>query len=115
MALTKAQTTLMWVLTVLLAGLFVVAGAGKLIGMDQVVQSFQRFGYPGWFRIIVGIIEVACGVALLFPKFAIDAASFLVVLMLGAVLTELIVGDSIIPPLIVLILVGGLAALRGDE
>lgn len=105
----------MWTLTVLLAGLFVFAGAGKLIGVEDMVQGFQRYGYPSWFRIVIGVIEIVCGVSLLFPKFAIDAASFLIVIMLGAVLTELIVGTSIIPPLIVLVLVGGLAALRGDE
>lgn len=115
MALSKTQTILMWVLTVLLAGIFLFAGAIKLAGMEEAVRGFEQFGYPGWFRIVIGVIEVVCGVALLIPKVAIDAASLLVVLMLGAVLTELIVGDSIIPPLIVLILVGGLAALRGDE
>lgn len=115
MALTKTQTILMWTLTILLAGLFVFAGAGKLLGVEAVVESFQRFGYPSWFRIVIGVIEVVCGVSLLFPKFAIDAASFLIVIMLGAVLTELIVGTSVIPPLVVLVLVGGLAALRGDE
>ncbi len=115
MALTKAQSTLMWVLTVLLGAVFIFAGAGKLIGMDEMVRSFQQFGYPAWFRIVIGIIEVTCGVALFVPKLAIDAASFLIVVMLGAVLTELIVGDSVIAPLVVLILLGSLAALRGDE
>jgi len=115
MALTKTQSILMWILTVVLAAVFVLAGVGKLVGVKDVVEAFQHFGYPSWFRILIGIIEVTCGVALLFPKIAIDAASFLVVIMLGAILTELIVGDSIIPPLVVMILVGGLAALRGDE
>jgi len=115
MALTKTQTILMWTLTVMLAAVFMLAGAGKVIGVKDVVEAFQHFGYPAWFRIVIGIIEVTCGVALLFPKVAIDAASFLVVIMLGAVVTELIVGDSVIPPLVVMILVGGLAALRGDE
>jgi uncharacterized membrane protein YphA (DoxX/SURF4 family) len=79
------------------------------------VRSFQQFGFPAWLRIVIGIIEVTCGVALFVPKFAIDAASLLIVVMLGAVFTELIVGESVILPLIVLILMGGLAALRGDE
>jgi uncharacterized membrane protein YphA (DoxX/SURF4 family) len=115
MALSKPQSTLMWALSVLLAALFVFAGACKLIGVKEVVDAFEHFGYPAWFRMLIGLIEVICGVALLIPKVAIDAASFLIVIMLGAVLTELFVGDSVIPPLVVLILVGSVAALRGDE
>ena len=115
MALTKTQSTVMWGLTVLLAALFVFAGAGKLIGMKDVVEGFERLGYPTWFRLLIGIIEVICGVGLVVPKFAIDAASFLIVIMLGALITTIVAGESVIVPLVVLILVGIVAALRGDE
>jgi uncharacterized membrane protein YphA (DoxX/SURF4 family) len=115
MALSKTNTTLMWGLSILLAALFVFAGAGKVIGLPEMAEGFRGYGYPDWFRVLVGVIEVVCGVGLLIPKVAIDAASFLVIVMVGAVVTELLVGESVFPPLIALLLVGGTAALRGDE
>lgn len=115
MALTKIQSTTMWALSVLLAALFVFAGSVKLFGTEDVVNGFRELGYPSWFRILIGLIEVICGVALLVPKVAIDAASFLIIIMLGAILTVLFAGQSVIPPVITLILLGSIAALRGDE
>jgi uncharacterized membrane protein YphA (DoxX/SURF4 family) len=115
MALTKTQSTTMWILSVLLAALFVFAGSGKLLGAEEVVKGFEQLGLPSWFRLLIGLIEFGCGIGLLIPKVAIDAASFLIIIMLGAVITVLFAGESVIPPLITLILLGSVTALRGDE
>lgn len=115
MALSRTQSSSMWVLSVLLAGLFLYAGAVKLVGAQEAVDAFRRYGFPGWFRILIGIVEVAGGIALLIPKAALEAASFLIVIMLGAVITELVRGDNFLLPLLVLLLLGGLAALRAEE
>jgi uncharacterized membrane protein YphA (DoxX/SURF4 family) len=116
MGLTKMQTTLMWVLSVLLAALFVFAGSGKLVGVERMAATFASAGYPVWFRYLIGIVEVACGITLLIPKYAIDAASVLIIVMLGALLTTIfLIDNSVIPPLITLLALGGVAALRGDE
>lgn len=116
MGLTKMQRTLMWVLSVVLAALFVLAGSAKLVGVEQAVQTFAEAGFPGWFRILIGVIEVVCGVTLLIPKYAIDAASLLIIVMLGALFTTIfLIEHSFVPPLITLIALGGTAALRGDE
>lgn len=117
MGLTKMQTTLMWVLSVLLAALFVFAGSGKLIGVERMAETFASAGFPVWFRYLIGIIELVCGITLLIPKYAIDAASVLIIIMLGALVTTIFVidGHSFLPPLITLLMLGGTAALRGDE
>ena len=115
MALSKTQSTTMWILTVLLAAAFVFGGVVKIIGTEDMVRAFNQFGYPGWFRILIGLIELIGGVGLLIPKYAIDAASFLIIIMLGAILTVFFAGESVIPPLVTLILLGSVAALRGDE
>lgn len=115
MALTKKQSTMMWVLSVLLAALFVFAGASKVIGTEQAVEGFKSIGYPAWFRVLVGLIEVVGGVALLIPKVALESASFLIIVMLGAVFTELFLGDNVLIPIGVLLLVGSVAALRSEE
>jgi uncharacterized membrane protein YphA (DoxX/SURF4 family) len=115
MALSKTQSTTMWILSVLLAAAFIFGGVTKLIGSEDMVSAFNQFGYPGWFRILIGIIELVCGIGLLLPKYAIDAASFLIIIMLGAILTLFFNDQSVIPPLVTLILIGSVAALRGDE
>jgi uncharacterized membrane protein YphA (DoxX/SURF4 family) len=115
MALTRNQSTLMWVLSVLLAALFVFAGVTKLIGVAEVVEGFERYGYPGWFRILIGLLELAGGIGLLIPKVALEVASFLIIVMLGAVFTELFLGENVLIPLVVLLAVGGTAALRAEE
>lgn len=115
MALTKTQSSLMWVLSVLLAALFVFAGATKVIGVEQAVEGFSRYGFPAWFRVLVGLIELVGGIALLIPKVALESASFLIIIMLGAVFTELFLGENFLIPLVVLLLVGGTAALRAEE
>ena len=115
MALSKTQSAAMWILSVLLAAAFVFGGVAKLIGTEDMVKAFNQFGYPGWFRILIGLIELVGGIALLVPKFAIDAASFLIVIMVGAILTVFFAGASIVPPLVTMLLLGSVAALRGDE
>lgn len=115
MALTKKQSTAMWVLSVLLAALFVFVGVTKVIGAEQAVEGFKNLGYPAWFRVLVGLIEVVGGIALLIPKVALEAASFLIIVMLGAVFTELFLGDNVLIPIGVLLLVGSVGALRSEE
>jgi uncharacterized membrane protein YphA (DoxX/SURF4 family) len=115
MALTKTQSTTMWVLTVLLAALFVFAGAGKVFGFPEMVEGWERLPYPTWLRYVVGFFELAGGIALLIPKAALTAGSFLIIIMLGAVLTALFSGGEFLVPLAVLLLVGGLTALRAEE
>ena len=115
MALTKNQSILLWGLSFVLAALFVFAGITKVIGADQVVEAFARYGYSGWFRVLVGLVELAGGIGLLIPKVALEAGSILIIVMLGAVFTELFVGENVLVPLAVLLLVGGTAALRAEE
>lgn len=115
MPLTKTQSTTMWVLSVLLAALFVFAGAGKVLGFPEMVEGWERLPYPVWLRYVIGLIELAGGIALLIPKAALTAGSFLIIIMLGAVFTELFTGGEFLFPLAVLLLIGGLTALRAEE
>jgi len=119
MKLSKNQVILMWTLSVLMAALFLFAGVSKLIGGAEVAAEFARFGYPTWFRYLIGLIEVAGAVCLLIPKVAAEAASFLVIIMLGAVISHIRAGDGflegILPALLVLLTMGGVTWLRGEE
>lgn len=74
----------------LLVLLFLSAGTTKLIGMQMHVEHFAKWGYPDWFRLVIGAVEVVGAVLLLVPKMAFYAACVLAVQMLGAAYTHLV-------------------------
>src|SRR5213083_2473914 len=85
----RPATIGLWVLQVLLGLMFVVgSGAPKLVGESYAVQIFDDLGAP-WLRFVVGVLEVAGGIALLIPRLAGLAAACLVALMVGATAAQL--------------------------
>ena len=103
-----------WVLSVLLAGVFIAAGVPKLAGgTTPWLQAAAMHGFPAWMRIVVGTFEVAGGLALLVPSLAIYGALGLAVLMIPAMITQGMSGEpGIFVPFILLILLVVLAWLR---
>lgn len=102
------------ILSVLLGLLYVFAGGTKLAGMQMHIEHFAQWGYPDWFRLVVGTVEVVFGVALLVPRFAFIAACVLAINMMGAVYTELFRGvpRQALFPLVLLILLAVVAYTR---
>jgi putative oxidoreductase len=107
----KRKTIALWVLSGLLAALYLMAGGSKLAGVERHIQGFEHWGYPQWFRLVVGAAEVISAVLLLIPRAAFFGAGALVLMMAGAIYTHLLratgEGAMAIPPLVLL----GLAAL----
>jgi len=78
-----------WVGTVLLAMIFVPQGVAKFSDTSGWARAFSHWGYPKWFRITIGVIELG-GVALLcWPRVARWGAVALLVVMGGAWVTHL--------------------------
>ncbi|WP_344472529.1 DoxX family protein [Nonomuraea monospora] len=95
----------MWVLQVVVAGFFVVAALGKFAGAEPSASTFAAIGFGDWFRVLVGVLEVAGAVALLVPRLAGVAGLALAGLMAGAVVTEAFVsGGGVVLPLVLLLL-----------
>jgi len=94
----------LWILTILPAIALFQAGAGKLIHRAAWAKTFERWGYPGWFWLAIGGLEVVAAVALLFPRAASVAAIVLVVTMISALATFLHAGEAprMLGPLMVL-------------
>jgi uncharacterized membrane protein YphA (DoxX/SURF4 family) len=93
----------LWAVQVGLGAMFLMAGGSKLAGAPAMVTLFNVIGIGQWFRYVTGIIEVGSGLALLVPSLAVFGALALVPTMLGAVIAELfIVGDSAVPPAVLL-------------
>lgn len=83
------KNIVVWIISILLAAMFVMSGSGKLINPTQLGAAFANWGYPAWFATVIGIVEVVAGIALLVPHVAFYAAGALAVVMAGAVFTHL--------------------------
>ena len=87
----RAGNVALWVLQILGAAMFVMAGAMKLSGAADAVALFDAIGIGQWFRYVTGGIELLAALLLLVPRFAGVAALILAAVMVGAVFTELFV------------------------
>jgi putative oxidoreductase len=88
----KAKTIALWVATGLLAAFFVFAGLMKFMNPEG-AEQFAQWGYPDWFRVLIGVVEIAGGMVLLVPRNAFYAAGVLAVVMIGAVFTHVVHGE----------------------
>ncbi len=95
---TQVKTTAQ-VLSIMLAVVYLVVGFAQIAGVSGVAESFSRWGYPNWFRIVIGVAELVGAAVLLIPKISALAAVGLAVLMVGAVYTHIQSGEY---PMIVL-------------
>jgi putative oxidoreductase len=77
------------VLSVLLALLFIAGGIPKIIGVQDAVAGFAKYGYPDWFRVLIGLGETGGGALLLVPRLAWLGASAITIIMVGAAYTHL--------------------------
>ncbi len=55
-------------------------------------NAFERWGYPTWFMVLIGVFETFGGIAILIPKIRPYGGIVLSVVMLGALITRLIHG-----------------------
>ena len=114
--MTKGRSTTVWVLSALLAALYLFTGGTKLAGMQMAVEEFARYGYPDWFRLVVGAAEVTGAVLLLVPRAALYGAIMLSVVMIGATVTHLTHQEApnAVVPIVLLVLLAFVAASRRE-
>lgn len=106
-----------WILTVVLAILFLVSGASHLIGTPTFqLEAVAMQGFPQWIRILVGAVEVCGALALLVPASAFVGAVMLAILMFPAAATQHMSGQTgFWIPIVVFVLLAILAWLRNPE
>lgn len=82
-----------FVLSLVLAALFLVTGAGKLLGLPFAVRNRDRLAVSPAFWMIAGVLEWAGAFGLVFgiivPGLGVAAASGLALLMIGAIVARL--------------------------
>ncbi|WP_314173808.1 DoxX family protein [Streptomyces winkii] len=113
----RGRHVALWVLQAVL-GLFFVAGSAvpKLTGASAAVDSFEQIGLGMWFMYVVGLLELAGGLALLTPWLPGLSALCLIALLIGAFTTQMTVfdGKDAAFPLIVIVPLAVVAWGRRD-
>ena len=92
-----AVEIVIWIITVLVALVCLRSGLMKMPGVPGVefwIRDFARWGYPDWFRMVVGVAELLAFVLLLVPRFAAYGAGIFAVVMLGAIFTHATHGET---------------------
>ena len=109
------KEVVLWLVTLLVALVCLRSGVMKMPGVPGVefwTRDFARWGYPDWFRVVVGLLELASFLLLLVPRFAGIGAAIFGVVMLGAIATHATHHESVRLPfnfvLLVLCLVIGI-------
>jgi uncharacterized membrane protein len=77
-------------LSAVVALAFFSVGVAQLIGVEQAVEAFERFGFTAGFMRFIGAAEVAGAVGLLLPRLAPLAAGGLALITGGAVVQHAI-------------------------
>jgi uncharacterized membrane protein YphA (DoxX/SURF4 family) len=103
----RLKTVALWMVTVLLACLFLFAGSMKFVS-PEAARGFAEMGFPDWFRVLIAVVEIGGAVALLVPRTAVFGAAALAVVMVGAVGTLLTHGaaaQALVPAVVLVLLV----------
>jgi len=104
---TKGVNIGLWILQILAAATFLLAGGSKLAGVAPMVEMFDKIGLGQWFRYLTGGLEVTGALLLLIPTTVVLGGALLVVTMVGAIATHLfILGGSPAPAIVLFVMVG---------
>jgi putative oxidoreductase len=108
----KTLTVLVWILTVWETLTMGLSGAAKFMG-DAWQLMFATWGYPVWSSYVVGVLEIGGALLLLVPRAAPFAASGLIVVMIGALATEIVHSQlGVLMPILHITLLGAIIFLR---
>ena len=100
-----------WVLQGLMALAMTGSGVQKFTSPAW-ERMFRVWGYPDHFYAVIGIVEAVCGLALLVPRLATPAAITLMVVMVGAAITQMTHGRSGVGELVFFSVLGVVAFAR---
>lgn len=110
---TKARLAIGWLVVVLVGGLMVFAGIGKATGNapPEVAENLAKVGLTPWMTTI-GCGAIATGVLLILPWTSSVGVLLASSYWGGAIVTHMSLGDSIMPPSVLLALSWGGTTLR---
>lgn len=86
-----AKEVTFWLIALFLGLVCLRSGLMKMPGAPGErfwIRDFERWGYPGWLRITVGVVELISFGLLLVPRVASYGGAIFAVVMLGAIFTH---------------------------
>jgi uncharacterized membrane protein YphA (DoxX/SURF4 family) len=84
------KTIGMWIPAILLILIFARQGWSKFSDTSGWAVAFRHWGYPDWFRITIGVLEVGAALLLALGRTAAFGAIIIIVVMLGGMATHII-------------------------
>jgi putative oxidoreductase len=89
---------LLIVLQSLLVLMFLMAGFSKVSGNKMQVEGFNKYGFPQWFRVVTGIVELVGAAALIVgyweQNWTAVGSIILGITCIGGILTHVRIKDS---------------------
>lgn len=79
-----------WIPAILLVAIFAPQGWSKFSDASGWAAAFRHWGYPDWFRITIGVVELAAVALLLLGRTAAFGALLIIAVMLGGMATHVI-------------------------
>jgi hypothetical protein len=77
------------ILSVIVAALFAVAGVINLVRPGAVKRDFARWGYPAWFQLLCGALELSSAALILGRQTRVFGLALAGAIMIGALFTLL--------------------------
>ena len=103
-----------WVLTGLLTAFFTMMGVPKVLGHGGWGTRFAAWGFPSWLVVVVGVAELGGAIMLLVPRLATLGGFLLALIILGAIATHLVHGETarVLVPLVLFAVLTAIAWAR---
>lgn len=111
----KTKKIIYWVLTGLVAFVFIGSAIGKLTANDQALQMAEGFGLNAQSYTMLGVVEIVSALLFIYPRTGIIGTLLLAAYMGGAIATHLEHGQSVIAPCIIQAFVWMVALYRFPE
>ena len=87
---TAARLAAVWIPSLFLVFVFAPQAWNKLSDTGGWAVAFRHWGYPVWFRILIGFLETGGALLLLWPRAAAVGAALIIAIMLGGTGTHIV-------------------------
>ncbi len=108
----KTKNIALWVLTGLVAALFLFSAFGKLSGNADTLKMAESFGITASSFKIIGIVELIAVILFVIPRTGVLGTLLLAAYMGGAIATHLEHGQDFLPQCIIQAFIWIIAVLR---
>lgn len=97
----RTKNIIHWILTGLVAFVFVGSAVNKLMGSAEAIKMAESFGISASSFTLLGIIELTSVILFVIPRTGILGALLLIAYMGGAIATHLEHNQSIVAPVVI--------------